>query len=300
MDRPVAAIDLGTNTARLLIADRDPYRVVLLKRIITRLGGGFTRERGLSAEAEGRTVAALRLFAEELDRHRVGKVRAVTTSAVRDAANGTEFCLRVERETGIRLEVIDGAEEARLTLVGVGSILDEREGDVAVFDVGGGSTEYTLAHGGELVFSRSLPIGVVRLTEGKPGPYEMADKIERELARFRAELEREGFGERFRGAALVGTAGTATSLGAIQLSLTDFDYRKLNNHPVPLAEVERIYRLLLPLTPQQRLDVPGLEPGREELIVAGLLVVLATMRNFGFRTFKISDSGLLEGVLLKL
>ncbi|MCM0081482.1 Ppx/GppA family phosphatase [Geomonas sp. Red32] len=300
MDRPVAAIDLGTNTARLLIADRDPYRVLLLKRIITRLGGGFTRERGLSAEAEGRTVAALKLFAGELERHRVGKVRAVTTSAVRDAANGTEFCRRVERETGIRLEVIDGAEEARLTLVGVGSILDDREGDVAVFDVGGGSTEYTLAHGGELVFSRSLPIGVVRLTEGKPGPAEMADKIERELARFRVELEGEGFGERFGRAALVGTAGTATSLGAIQLSLTDFDYRKLNNHAVPLAEVERIYRQLLPLTPQQRLAVPGLEPGREELIVAGLLVVLATMRNFGFGSFKISDSGLLEGVLLKL
>ncbi|HJV33988.1 MAG TPA: exopolyphosphatase, partial [Geomonas sp.] len=147
MTRPVAAIDLGTNTARLLIATKDPYHQILLYRIITRLGGGFKRERGLSGEAQQRSVAALTKFAHEMEKHQVEKVRAVATSAVRDAVNGREFCARVQGETGIQLEVIDGDEEAVLTLRGVASILDDRSGDLAVFDVGGGSTEYTLAQG---------------------------------------------------------------------------------------------------------------------------------------------------------
>ena len=298
MTDTVAAIDLGTNTARLLIAERAPYRQILLKRIITRLGGGFTRERGLSEEAQQRSLVALREFAAEIARHRVGRVRAVATSAVRDALNGAEFCRRVKAETGIDLEVIDGHEEAVLTLRGVGAILDDKSGDLAVFDVGGGSTEYTLAAREEPLFSRSLPIGVVRLTEGKADLAQMEDKIRRELAIFREELGAAGLGERFARATLIGTAGTATTLAAIQLGMVSYDYKQVNNHSMPLSEVERIFELLRPLTPQERLQVPGLEPGREDLIIAGTLVVLVTMREFGFRTFKVSDSGLLEGLIL--
>ena len=175
MNHPVAAIDLGTNTARLLIATHDPYHQILLRRTITRLGGGFTREVGLSPEAMERSLAALAGFAEEIWRHRVTRVRAVATSAVRDAANGKRFCERVRAETGLKLEVIDGHEEGILTLAGVGSILDDKEGDQVVFDVGGGSTEYTLARNAASLFSRSLPVGVVRLTEGKAGPDEMEE-----------------------------------------------------------------------------------------------------------------------------
>lgn len=298
MTDTVAAIDLGTNTARLLIAEQDTYRQILLSRTITRLGGGFTRESGLSEEAQQRSIAALSGFAAEINRHRVGRVRAVATSAVRDAVNGGEFCQRVQAEAGITLEVIDGTEEAELTLRGVASILDEKSGDLAVFDVGGGSTEYTLSAGVRPVFSRSLPIGVVRLTEGKSGVAEMEDKILRELARFKGELDREGMSERFSRAALIGTAGTATTLAAVQIGMENYDYTRVNNHTMPLSEIERIFDLLRPLTPKQRLAVPGLEPGREDLIIAGTLVVLCTMRLFGFQTFKVSDAGLLEGLIL--
>ncbi|HBA87639.1 MAG TPA: exopolyphosphatase [Geobacter sp.] len=294
----VAAIDLGTNTARLLIATRDPYRQILLRRTITRLGGGFTREEGLSEEAQQRSVAALKEFAREIALHGVVRLRAVATSAVRDARNGESFCRRVFEETGIELEVIDGTEEAVLTLRGVASILDDKECDLAVFDVGGGSTEYTLASAQEPLFSRSLPIGVVRLTEGKAGVTEMEEKIRRELGGLKAELEGEGLAGRFRLATLVGTAGTATSLAAIHIGMKDYDYRRVNNHTMPLSEVERIYEMLKPLAPVERLQVPGLEPGREDLIIAGVLVVLLTMRVFGFQTFKVSDSGLLEGLIL--
>lgn len=298
MTDPVAAIDLGTNTARLLIATRDPYRQILLNRTITRLGGGFTRERGLSEEARERSVSALKEFAAQIKNHGVSRVRAVATSAVRDAVNGDEFCERVRAETGIALEVIDGTEEAVLTLRGVASILDDKSGDLAVFDVGGGSTEYTLAAQLQALFSRSLPIGVVRLTEGKVGVAEMEDKIRRELAVLKVELEREGLSERFSNATLIGTAGTATTLAAIAMGMTDYDYRRVNNYTMPLSEVERIFELLKPLTPKERLEVPGLEPGREDLIIAGILVVLLTMRVFGFKSFKVSDSGLLEGLIL--
>lgn len=298
MSEPVAAIDLGTNTARLLIAEQHPYRQILLNRTITRLGGGFTRERGLSEEAQERSLAALRSFAEEIARHGVSRLRAVATSAVRDAVNGGEFCRCVEAETGIDLEVIDGTEEAVLTLRGVASILDDKTVDLAVFDVGGGSTEYTLASGEQFLFSRSLPIGVVRLTEGKPGVAEMEDKISREISLFKHELEREGLLERFAAGTLIGTAGTATTLAAIDMEMEDYDYRRVNNHTLTLDDVQCIYRLLAPLTPQERLKVKGLEPGREDLIIAGMLVVLVTMREFGFQSLKVSDSGLLEGLIL--
>lgn len=298
MTETIAAIDLGTNTARLLIASRGPYRQILLKRTITRLGGGFTREHGLSEEAQLRSVTALKEFAQEISRNGVVRLRAVATSAVRDACNGGEFVARVLAETGIALEVIDGTEEADLTLRGVASILDKKDCDLAVFDVGGGSTEYTLASAVQPVFSRSLPIGVVRLTEGKAGVAEMEDKIRRELTILREALAGEGLAERFSKATLIGTAGTATTLAAIHMGMEDYDYKRVNNHTMPLAAVEEIFQRLLPLTPAERLQVKGLEPGREDLIIAGTLVVLTTMRLFGFDTFKVSDSGLLEGLIL--
>jgi exopolyphosphatase / guanosine-5'-triphosphate,3'-diphosphate pyrophosphatase len=298
MTHPVAAIDLGTNTARLLIATTTPYRQLLLKRTITRLGGGFSRESGLSSEAMERSLAALSDFAAEIARHGVTRVRAVATSAVRDAVNGKVFCQRVQKKTGIKLEIIDGTEEAVLTLVGVESIVDESTGDLVVFDIGGGSTEYTLARDAAPLFTRSLPLGVVRLTEGKAGAAEMEDKICRELTLLQGELEKEGLASRFAAATLVGTAGTATTLAAIQMKMGDYDYRKVNNLTLTRSDVERIYAQLLPLTPKERLGVAGLEPGREDLIIAGTLVVLQSMEIFGFQALKVSDSGLLEGLIL--
>ncbi|UFS70042.1 exopolyphosphatase [Geomonas sp. RF6] len=299
MSHPIAAIDLGTNSARLLIAATDPFRQLHLIRQITRLGGGFTREFGLSAEAQERSLQTLRRFAAEMAAHGVKKVRGVATSAVRDAANGAAFCERVAAETGISLEVIDGTEEALLTLKGVCSVV-ECSGDLFVFDLGGGSTEYTLSRGGVPIFSRSLPVGVVRLTEGKEGSAQMLEKVSRELAGLRSELEREGVLEAATSATLVGTAGTPTTLAAIQIGMTDYDYRRLNNFVLGIGDVEAIYERLLPLTPQERLQVPGLEPGREDLVVAGLLVVLETMRSFGFPSLTVSDYGLLEGLILSM
>lgn len=302
MSLPVASIDLGTNTARLLIGRTERGRIEhqLVKRHITRLGGGFTRETGISPEAWGRSLAALADFAKEMRRAGVARVRAVATSAVRDAANGASFCAEVVARTGISLEVIDGEEEGLLTLEGVLSGLDRKEGRFFVFDVGGGSTEYTLARDHAPLYTESLPLGVVRLTEGKPDKAAMQEKIGRELAGLKERLIQKNLAGQLTGATLVGTAGTATTLAAINLRMTNYDYRRVNNHILSSTEVRQILETLLPLTPAERLAVPGLERGREDLIVAGTLITLTTMELFNFDSMTVSDFGLLEGVLISL
>jgi exopolyphosphatase/guanosine-5'-triphosphate,3'-diphosphate pyrophosphatase len=300
---PVAAIDLGTNTARLLIAHRVEgglIRPLLIKRHITRLGGGFSRTAGIAPEARQRTVAAMRDFAAEIEHHGVTCVRAVATSAVRDAANGEAFCAEILGATGIRLEVIDGTTEGVLTLAGVRAGIETDSDHLLVFDVGGGSTEYTLTDRERLLFTMSLPLGVVRLTEGKATPAAMEEKIVRELARLSTQLQQGGLATLLSQAELVGTAGTATTLAAISMGMTDYDYRRVNNYRLSLEEIKAIFARLLPLTPAERLLVPGLERGREDLIIAGIGITLRTMEIFGFGALTVSDFGLLEGLLLSI
>jgi exopolyphosphatase / guanosine-5'-triphosphate,3'-diphosphate pyrophosphatase len=303
MQSPLAAIDLGTNTARLLIGQKDDHgqiTPVLLLRRITRLGGGFTREWGISAEAMERTLSAMRDFSSEIRRHGVERVRAVATSAVRDAANGSSFHDRVLRESGIDLQVIDGKTEGVLTHLGVFSGLDEKSGDFLVFDIGGGSTEYTFARGRRVLYTESLPLGVVRLTEGKESIEAMEEKISRELYNVNYSLVANGLLSHKENCTLVGTAGTVTTLAAISMKMTFYDYRLVNNYILELEEIREIFSRLLPMTREERLSVTGLERGREDLIIAGTLVTIKTMETFGFRRLKVSDFGLLEGVLLSI
>jgi len=300
MSARIAAIDFGTNTARLLIADvcgPAGFEHVLLEREIVRMGGGFDRERGLSPEAWERGMACLTRFGAFIREHGVSRTRAVATSAVRDAVNGAEFVEQVRRSTGISLEVIDGAEEGRLTLAGVMTGLDRHYDEALIFDVGGGSTEYTVAHGGEARFIRSLPIGVVRLTEGKVTPAAIQEKIGRELEQLGQEMDAAGC-RLSPGSPLIGTAGTATTLAAISMEMQDYDYRKVNNAVISYDTIKNIYDRLLPLSPEERLAVPGLEKGREDLIIAGMLITLQTMEMFGADALKVSDYGLLEGLVV--
>ncbi|MBI2353909.1 MAG: exopolyphosphatase [Deltaproteobacteria bacterium] len=300
MNGRIAAIDFGTNTARLLIADvrdRGGFELVRLEREIVRMGGGFSRELGLSQEAHLRGTACLARFAAIMREHGVSRVRAVATSAVRDAVNGPAFVELVRRETGISLHVIDGTAEGTLTLAGVMAGLDRQHEEILLFDVGGGSTEYTVARAGRAQFIRSLPLGVVRLTEGKVTPAAMRAKIRKELDLLRQEMDSAGC-RLADGSPLIGTAGTATTLAAISMEMRDYDYRKVNNAVVSRARIREIYERLLPLSPEERLLVPGLEKGREDLIIAGTLITMQTMEMFGADALKVSDYGLLEGLVV--
>lgn len=297
----VAAIDFGTNTARLLVADRHPngrFEYVRIEREIVRMGGGFDRETGLSAAAIQRGALCLGRFAEIMNSYGVSNPRAVATSAVRDAANGSEFVEAIYRQTGIALTIIAGQQEGALTLAGVVAGLECRRDNLLVFDVGGGSTEYTLSHNGRADFIKSLPLGVVRLTEGKVTPAQMSEKICRELDLLTNDISSANIAAHPEDAVLIGTAGTATTLAAISLQMATYDYCRVHNSVLNIDEIRRIYALLLPLSLEERVALPGLEKGREDLIIAGILITLHTMERFGFTNFTVSDYGLLEGLIV--
>lgn len=299
MSNYCAAIDFGTNTARLLIALRSPGGItpVRVDREVVRLGGGFTDQSGLSDEARERGLACLHRFSKVISDYDVTTIRASATSAVRDAVNGRAFVDDVLAETGIQLEVIDGDEEARLTLKGVLSGLDSGSGMLAVLDVGGGSTEFTVSSGGSPLFIKSMPIGVVRLTEGFHTSADMFERVVGVIDQLEIDLAAAGIviSEDFE---LVGTAGTATTLAAIKLQMVEYDYRRVNNFSVNREDIDGIFTHLSSLTPQERLAVTGVEKGREDLIIAGLIITTTVMDRFGFRRLKVSDFGLLEGLAL--
>lgn len=297
----VASIDFGTNTARLLVAkiqSDGSLEHVRIEREIVRMGGGFSREQGLSPEAIERGLGCLGRFSEILNSYGVSGPRAVATSAVRDAVNGRTFLDAVQRKTGITLRVIDGEQEGALTLAGVIAGLDRLHDNLMVFDVGGGSTEYTLSHKGKAEFIKSLPLGVVRLTEGKITPDEMNAKIRKELDLLMAEITPLCNFADAKDTVLVGTAGTATTLAAIQMKMASYDYRRVNNSLLTLDQIRDIYAMLLPLSLEERVAIPGLEKGREDLIIAGMLITIQTMERFGFSVLKVSDYGLLEGLVV--
>jgi exopolyphosphatase/guanosine-5'-triphosphate,3'-diphosphate pyrophosphatase len=294
-----AAIDFGTNTARLIIATRSSTGInpVHFEREVVRLGGGFTDEFGLSADAQERGLACLHRFSAVISAYGVVKVSASATSAVRDAVNGGQFVAKVFEETGIKLAVINGEVEARLTLEGVLSGLDSEPGGLVILDVGGGSTEFTLSSQGLPLFIKSMPIGVVRLTEGFSTICEMTERVESVIDQLENDLDAAEIsvsGE----LELVGTAGTATTVAAIKLEMVDYDYRKVNNFTLSRGDIEVIFEHLLRLTPQERLAVKGVEKGREDLIIAGMLIITSVMDRFGFNRLKVSDFGLLEGLAL--
>ncbi len=299
MNNYCAAIDFGTNTARLLIADRTPAGIVpvRIEREIVRLGGGFSDEYGLSAEAQERGLACLGRFSALLRDYGVKQVRASATSAVRDAVNGSAFVEKVFQETGIHLAVIDGDEEARLTLAGVLSALDSEPKTLVVLDVGGGSTEFTVSSGGKPSFIKSMPIGVVRLTEGFRTNSEMSARVQSVITQLGEDISSAGivFSEE---AELVGTAGTATTIAAIKLEMVEYDYRTVNNFTLNRDDIGTIFQRLSLLSPSERLSVKGVEKGREDLIIAGLIIITSVMDRFGFPCFKVSDFGLLEGLAL--
>ncbi|MFH1027736.1 MAG: exopolyphosphatase [Pseudomonadota bacterium] len=294
-----AAIDFGTNTARLLIGERINQKLSTLRveREIVRLGGGFSDVMGLSEEAQKRGLNCLKRFAGIIREYGVEQIRASATSAVRDAVNGATFVEHVFRETGIRLNVIGGDLEGRLTLEGVISGLDVIHEKMVVLDVGGGSTELTVAENGTPLFVRSIPLGVVRLTEGFTTFQSMNQRIVTVMNQLETEMSAAGICGQ-PGSELVATAGTATTLAAIQMEMTDYDYRRVNNFLISRAEIEAIYQRLLPLSPSERISIPGLEKGREDLIMAGILITEQVMDRFGFGRLKVSDYGLLEGLAI--
>lgn len=308
-----ASIDIGTNTLRLLIASVDAAGAVrheTYKRRITRLGGDYTDALGIDPVGAERTFAGLTEFSRIIAKAGVEAVYAFATSVVRRARNRVWFINEVKKRTGIEIAVISGEEEARLALIGVMSVIDARPGRDLVIDIGGGSTEFIFTDRGVLTGAWSMEMGVVHLTEAhlRSDPPKRAeiDGLEAAIAAVISQVK-----ERIKaagidasaysadaGAVFVGTAGTITTLAALELNLEVYDRDRINGSRLSRAAIEKMYAHLSGLTLAERGRILSLEKGREDLIIPGAAITLKTMAAFGFNEILVSDAGLLEGIII--
>jgi len=303
--RRLATVDLGTNTVRLLVVEADGggWRSLHQAQRITRLGEGQATEGRLLPEPMRRTAAAVAEFARTARGLGATRVRIVATSAVREAGNRGEFVARLETESGEPVEVVSGEDEARLTLQGVASGLPGLGDSFVVFDIGGGSTEFVLARDGGAAAAVSLRLGVVPLAEewGDPGPVRwdrfarMREVVERRLA---AEVPDAIAAARVD--ELVGTAGTVTTLAALDLELPAYEPARVHGHRLGRPAVERQLARLGALSVADRGRLPCLEPGRADLIIPGIAICLAALARFRREQLVVSDRGLREGILCEL
>ena len=301
----LAGIDIGTLTCRLLIATwqaGQPLGEVYSERRVLRLGEGLDRRRTLSPAAMARVRDTLREWKRMVEAYQASAVAVVATSAVREAANGDEFVDLVSRETGFTVEVISGEEEARRTLLGIRSGLPAGVGKMLGLDIGGGSTEFILDQPGRPPVIRSVEIGVVRLTE-RLLHHDPPTAVELQTAREEVRLVSHEAGNRLgdlTGATFVGTAGTITTLAAMAQKLPAYVGSRIHNYRLELETVKGLEADILSRTKAQREGLLGLELGREDVIVAGTLILRGVMETLGFQTCLVSDLGLREGVLLDL
>ena len=303
----VAGIDIGTLTCRLLVAAvpaeaEGPIHTIYSDRKILRLGEGVDQTRRLKPEAMVRVIETIREWKTVIESHGVERYTAVATSAVRQAKNREEFVGRVRQETGIEVEVIDGEEEARRTFLGIRSGLPSDVQDILGLDIGGGSTEFIASRQGQPLKMTSIDMGVVRLTERvlqsdppRPTEIQKAETLIRELTR----SARRKIGD-ITELTLVGTAGTITSLAAIAQGLPTYDPARIQNYELTLSAIQNIERDVFSKTQSDRVGIPGLEAGREEVIAAGALILRCVMEELNAARCVVSEYGLREGVLVYL
>ncbi len=304
MRRPLAAIDLGTNTVRILVADPDPaaaLRPLWADQTVTRLGEGLTERGTLAPAAADRTLAAVRRFRERALALGATEVLLVATAAVRQARDGREFLARLRAEPGINPRVVSGEEEAGLTLLGASWGLGGVAGTFALLDIGGGSTEVLVAEGGRVLEAVSLALGVVQLVER----FFVHDPVTtHELDACRAYVDarlRDEAWDRVRPhrpATLVATAGTPTTLAVLDLGLPGYDPGRVQGHRLGATAIARLTVRLAALPLAERARTPGLEPGRADVIVPGAVLLAAALAGLDLPVATVSDSGLREGILL--
>ena len=298
-----AAIDIGTNTILLLIAELETdgsFQVLDDRAEITRLGAGVDRARQIGPEGERRSLEVLKSYLETCRSLGVDEIAAVGTSALRDARNTGVFKTRLKRELGLDLRVLSGEEEAAYSYQAVQKGLALGEKEVLVVDVGGGSTELIWGKGGALHRSISLDLGAVRLTER----FLLSDPVrEEEFARLTTAIDRElqpllvdwGVGGGFH--AIVGIAGTFTTLAAIAKGLRRYSHSEVHGSCLSRAEVARQVQLFKGKTIAERKEIPGLEAKRADVILAGALLIERVMALFRVDQVTVSDQGIRYGLL---
>lgn len=298
----VAAIDCGTNSIRLLIADVVGQQVQDVQRTmrVVRLGEGVDVSGRLSEAAIARTLTAVEDYTQTIRAAGVQRVRMVATSASRDASNADEFVAGVVDRLGQAPEVIDGDEEAALSFAGARSVLDV-PGEALVVDIGGGSTEFVV--GAERVESAlSVNIGCVRMTERhlRDDP-PSADQIRAATEDIDAAIERARQTTHFdRADHLIGLAGSVTTVAALAMELPEYDSSRIHGSRIPAAQVHEVTQRMLAAARAQRAAEPVMHPGRVDVIAGGALVLDRIVRAGGFEDVLVSEHDILDGIVLGL
>jgi exopolyphosphatase/guanosine-5'-triphosphate,3'-diphosphate pyrophosphatase len=305
MTTRVAAIDCGTNSVRLLIADiGEELTDVERKMEIVRLGQGVDQTGELAPEALDRTFTAMRGYAELIRHHGVERVRVCATSATRDARNRGDFVAGVDEIFGVKPEVVTGDEEALLSFTGATKDLVALRPPrpYLVVDIGGGSTEFVVG-ASTVNAARSVDIGCVRMTErhfkgaNPPSPDQVADAvadIDTALARVKETVPVA------EARTLVGLAGSVTTIAAIALGLDTYDAEKIHLSRITAAQVHEITRDLLRATHEERAALGVMHPGRVDVIGAGALILDRIMREYGFGAVVVSEHDILDGIAWSL
>jgi exopolyphosphatase/guanosine-5'-triphosphate,3'-diphosphate pyrophosphatase len=296
----VAAVDCGTNSTRLLVS-RDGETVERLMRI-TRLGEGVDATGRLAPEAIERTTSVLAEYREVMDRHGVERIRMTATSAARDAENRDDFFDAAEAIVGVRPELLSGLEEGQLSFAGATAELDPADGPFLVVDIGGGSTEFAVGTD-SCDGALSIDIGCVRLTEkfllhDPPRPDELSACLSVVQA-YLDDVSRELPGV-LEAATFVGLAGTVSTVAAVELGLATYDRDAIHHFTLERDAVEDVFRTLATETRAQRLDNPGMEEARADVIVGGCCVLVKLMRHWGLDACLVSEADILDGLVASI
>ncbi len=313
-----AALDLGTNNCRLLIArpSGPDFTVIDAFSKVVKLGEDLATTGHLSDEAMDRALGALSICADKLRRRNVRLARSVATEACRRASNGEAFIERVRRETGIVLDIITAEEEARLAVLGCHILLETGEGPALIFDIGGGSTELVMLQPGkkipEIIDWQSVPWGVVSLTDtirreeppGSSGPEarrqrydKMRETVSNSFAPFAERIAQAAGGSHIR---LLGTSGTVTTLASLHLELPHYDRKAVDGLIVPSHSMREISKRLSSMSPAERSEVPCIGNDRADLVVAGCAILESILDLWPAQRLGVADRGIREGILRSL
>jgi len=299
-----ASLDIGSQTIRLLIADCDDQAIYPIERDreIIQLGAAM-HSGSLLPEKIELAAACITRFCERARKHGALDVRAVATACVRQAANRKAFLNRVKQACGIVPVVITGEQEAQLALAGVQLVIPTHSESIIV-DIGGGSTELCFLRQGRLQKSISLPLGVIEPTElflrtDPPAAADIADVRVWTIEKLACGIGPQASQTDAAVPEIIATAGTATTLAAMDLKLRDYQPERINAHRLSFAAVNSLLHTMIRLSCKQRSALTGLEPGRERVIIPGTVILQCLMQHFGAASCTVSDAGLLEGILIE-
>ena len=298
----ISSIDIGTNTILLLIAETDSAGVMAVlhdEQVIARLGKGVDENRVISQGTFRRAADYLQSYRRTSDSFRSEKIIAVGTSALRDASNKKEFCDFIHRTVGISIEILSGEEEAEWTCRGAVVGIDTGGDKFTVLDIGGGSTEIVSAVRDRILDRTSLDIGCVRLTERL---LRTSPPTEREIDSSRGLIRKhiEGVGFVRTGIThAVGVAGTVTTLAAMRLQLLQYDPAKVHGYELQYDDILESFELLKGKTLNEIKSIPQITPGRADILLAGVMILLEFMDAVGIKSITVSDRGLRYGILLR-